>query len=1133
MVYLEHQHNAIITTTLIMFKQNGGLDRIIEILEIFWKEVQELPTIGSDSSQNTKETQQRIAHTYGGIKVILQLFSYIVSHKGVIDATQNQSLLTKDRERERGGDYFNPCQFLVELRYAVLPVVRRMWEGRSMEKTSSSIVKSIISILSAILRAEGESGAATKASPQRSVHLSWQSLEPNPEHVTQLREMGFTLEQSQSALVRFNGDFDRACDMLVSTGGGQANAASRSHSRPRSSDSPSSDEHTDTEMDQPSQTVTEPTAEPTPAQPPAQQLAEQPIAPATSTGRSEETRNERLVVMSIDHVISDNAGETSAAPTNPPTTEVSAPAGTMENKISEKKPATKEETPKDGVTIDELNTLREELCKNLVPNCLETLRVHDSITFDLASLIANSIVKEQGKDPIRDPLKEEAARFARKEITTTILESLLSLQEDEDFRKNAKIIASTAHLLGLLLQNQDFYISALDALRENISALAGSLKIYPGEPAHWVPHVLLILERILSEDAQPKQIRYQPPDQPEQPEPQEQIIDYSIGFAAKEKIFNLVMELIPNVPEDELLALAVARVTVILTRRRQLAEIMVEKGYLRQLFAMYRRQTGTSTVKLQNSMMYILHHIIEDSKIIKSIMRTEIRSWFHQKSGSRQMDTHNYIRSLHYLALRDPEAFVEVTDELCKHKRYEKIIGHMRYQQMCLKESEEFKPVPATEDVKVPEETTAESSSKEEKADPTIEDKGKEPDTTEKPKPAVEVKPPTVESPDGVVHFLCSELLALKDQSEPALPADDTANKDTEAKNPDGTSADTAAPSTAPKPERPEYKAVNNPVYIYRCFLLQCLTEILQSYNKSKIEFINFSRKASPKGPITPSKPRSGFLHYLLGDLIPLSTLQTSEDLAFKKKVTVSTWAGSVVVALATQTGEVYKNENEPDLVFVRKFLLESMLKAFKEASSPTSTESLDSRYSKLMALADLFQKMLFARQNQGATAQPTSAFSDSQKHIAKIMLDRNFIGALDNALAEIDFNFPSVRRAIKYVLRPLRILSKCALDLAESTETIVGASVDEDEISTASSLSDDDREETPDLYRNSALGMFEGEMQEDEEEDFDEGDEEEMYDDEMYDDDDDDDEGSSSGISDEDDENDAIQQVIMPSGSA
>src|SRR5690606_2266889 len=116
---------------------------------------------------------------------------------------------------------------------------------------------------------------------------------------------------------------------------------------------------------------------------------------------------------------------------------------------------------------------------------------------------------------------------------------------------------------------------------------------------------------------------------------------------------------------------------------------------------------------------------------------------------------------------------------------------------MCLKESEEFKSVATTEEANKPEETTAEPSSKEDKAEPkaepTVEDKGKESEATEKPKPAVEIKPPTVESPDGVVHFLCSELLALKDQNEPALPSDDAANKDAEAKNPDGTPADTAA----------------------------------------------------------------------------------------------------------------------------------------------------------------------------------------------------------------------------------------------------------------------------------------------------------------------------------------------------
>lgn len=1128
-----------------MFKQNGGLDRVIEILEIFWKEVQELPSIGTDSSQSTKGDQQRMAQTYGGIKVILSLFSNIVSQKAVVDASQNASLLTRDKERG-GVDYFNPYQFLVELRYAVLPVVRRMWEGRSMEKTSSSIMKSIIGILTLILKAEGEGGAATKAVPTRPIHLSWRSLEPNPEHMAQLREMGFTSEQSETALIRFNNDFDRACDMLVSTGSGHAASRTRSRtdSQPRSSDGQTSDEQTDTEMENAADVVAEPAANqsapagsPDQPEPVAAQGVQDPAEPSTNSERPEDTRNERLVVMSIDHVIIDNTAEGSTVAAPDPTPEApEAPVSENAPKKTEKKESTdkktvaepKEEVPKNGVTVEELSALREELSQNLIPNCLEALRVHENITHELSQLIINSVSKGQSKEHLKDSTKEDAGPTTRKEITTTILESLLSLQDDGDLRKNAKIISSTAHLLGLLLQTSEFYASAFDALKENLLALAGFLKIYTDEPAQWVPSILLILERVLSDDAQPKQIRFLPEDHPDPLEPQEPIVDHSVGYAAKEQIFDLVMAMIPKVKDDELLALAIARVTVILTRRRQLAEVMVEKGHLRNLFAMYQRQSGATTSKLQSCIMYILHHIIEDANIIKSIMRTEIRTWFARKTSSQpQSDTHSFIRSLHHCALRDPESFVEVTDELCKHKRYEKLIGQMRYQQMCLKENDEFKTA-TPEATKKTEEATAEASSSEEKAETIGEEKPKE-EAAEKPKPVVEAKPPSVESPDGVIHFLCSELLALKDKNEPPIPEDTTA-KDTEAKNADGTPTDGAASSTTSKPERPEYKAVNNPVYVYRCFLLQCLTELLQSYNKSKIEFINFSRKASPKGPITPSKPRSGFLHYLLGDLIPLGTLQTAEDLPFKKKVTVSTWAGSVVVALATQTGEAVNSENESDLVFVRKFLLEGMLKAFKEASNSASSESLDSRYSRLMSLADLFQKILYARPaNQGAASNQTGSFTDSQKQIAKIMLDRNFMGALDNALAEIDFNFPSVRRAIKYVLRPLRILSKCALDLAESAEsveTVVGAGFDEDEISTASSLSEDEREETPDLYRNSALGMFEGDMEEDEEGSFDEDGEEEMYEDEMEYDDEDEDEGSSSGISDEDDENDAIQQV-------
>ncbi|MCQ6513424.1 hypothetical protein NPN18_27065, partial [Vibrio parahaemolyticus] len=54
---------------------------------------------------------------------------------------------------------------------------------------------------------------------------------------------------------------------------------------------------------------------------------------------------------------------------------------------------------------------------------------------------------------------------------------------------------------------------------------------------------------------------------------------------------------------------------------------------------------------------------------------------------------------------------------------------------------------------------------------------------------------------------------------------------------------------------------------------------------------------------------------------------------------------------------ELFEYDEEPDLLFVRKFVLDTILKAYKEAS--TGTEPFDVRYAKMLYLAELMSQMI------------------------------------------------------------------------------------------------------------------------------------------------------------------------------
>ena len=153
-------------------------------------------------------------------------------------------------------------------------------------------------------------------------------------------------------------------------------------------------------------------------------------------------------------------------------------------------------------------------------------------------------------------------------------------------------------------------------------------------------------------------------------------------------------------------------------------------------------------------------------------------------------------------------------------------------------------------------------------------------------------------------------------------------------------------------------------------------------------------------------------------------------------------------------------------------------------------------------------------REHGSHTRSSDSVQVRSQAQLRRMMYEKGYLEKLTSSVAEINLNYPGVKRAIKYILRVLRILTDTAKYLSQSNllPSNPTDAADEDFMS-SSSLSDleDDREETPDLYRNSSLGMLEpGGSGHGDESDEDDEDGEDMYGDEYDDEMDYDEEGMS-----------------------
>ncbi|SPO39716.1 related to E3 ubiquitin protein ligase TOM1 [Pseudozyma flocculosa] len=405
-----------------------------------------------------------------------------------------------------------------------------------------------------------------------------------------------------------------------------------------------------------------------------------------------------------------------------------------------------------------------------------------------------------------------------------------------------------------------------------------------------------------------------------------------------------------------------------------------------------------------------------------------------------------------------------------------------------------------------------------------------------------------------------------------------TANSssDAEATGAPTTAADASADSSPQEPKEPvetdEQKRADS-TYFYTCFLMQCLTEMLSSYSSCKSSFVNFSRKrlfASSGGGITvpatpgakdtattaagasasaaaaalPFRSKANVLGFFLTEMVPAGFLQSYESGELRKRMAQSNWAMSVIVALtADVTIHADLRDVPAELVNVRRIVLDAIAKAIKDASA--SSEPIEVRYGRLFALSELCHRLLIARPNITSGKQT----EDLTLHMAKTMLEKNFVTVLTGALADVDLNLPTVKSLLDTILRPLEHLTKVAIKMGKAkdregkaavsddsdADTFASSdySMDEDEDDDDDDDDDDQdapgREETPDFYRNSSLGMHTGEMETGyDDDDMSDDDDDDMEDDEDIDMEEFDSESGSETSSESDEEDDDPRVVEM-----
>jgi len=1063
-----------------------------------------LTNIGTEFFEELKKCQVDgpVFAANAGLKICLDLFDQVTNNE-LIQSQQTTYMRYTDLDKPF---YFNPNQLLLEMRMESMRLTRNIWDSEYAEQASNEVVGKLAAILKHTLRGENEEGVITRAEdyPKLKAHGK-RKFELDRSRVAVLKDKGFDQDLAEEALYRCNITVMHPIQVQIAELYCRA-----ARDNPRRRRLPIPEDDVKYKGDTPSSQLRSP--------PSAME-----IVPGPTTTIFEDSSQDEEAADVLDTTGSNEpsgvpsiSGPADNTRSQTPRTQPTSSAMDISNILNDPQPPTPTAPIGSSYSRQTIDAERESIRDQLAERCNNILSSHPTLIFDLKDLLCAGATK----------LNDEMARSWWESATDLLVMSLLSQNVDTEMDEaQGKKIAAAAHLIGLLCSNDTFKPSMLKVIQTSIDSIIDFLQTPAQKPAGeesypWIAPILLILEEVLALDAEPDEVTFSVPNDLDSYTEPKLTHNTVIEQSAKVHLFNRLMEVLPKVGKDRSMALSTIRTLVILTRDRKLAELQGEKRNLQKLFLMVKQLGGGINARLEGTFMTILRHVIEDDATIKQIMEAEIVHYFRNRSTGRPLDLTNYLRELNYFALRSPALFVEASNAKLKLTSWSP--GQSSANSiLSLREQE-----PET---KVVAEQTTDAQATASQA-PAV---SVEHDSAAKVEDAktTEVKIPVVEHPDGIIHFLLSELLSYKDvEDRESKTSSDVTEGPSDATTETSTATETNVDQpkeTTEKAEKPRFKADEHPIFIYRCFLMHCLTELLYSYNQTKIEFISFSRKADPLAA-TPSKARSGVLNYLLNGLVSSGYVDKDESIACRKRLTTSEWSMRTIVALCTKTGEkdlgssapsrysaaarqVEDNDTDSDLIYVRRFVLEHAVKAFRDTFS--SPEPLQARYGRLLCLADLFHKLISKPQGPEGSVYSNNT---SHKRIARMMLEKNFIAVLTSAISDIDLSFPSAKRVVKFILRPLEELTAAATNLHLNSPHEFPQIIDQtraaaESISSASSeVSDDlgdEREETPDLYRNSALGMLDPARQdesdsdnegEDEEMDYDEYDEEMDYDDDM-----------------------------------
>ncbi|RCI05196.1 hypothetical protein CU098_002474, partial [Rhizopus stolonifer] len=964
----ERTQSSIQAPLAIAFEKQGNVDLLLEQLDQMWR-----TALGIyPDKENHKDTLERINQA---IESLLNVLLHISSPKALRDSAYASTLTQKDKKAD---DYFEPYEWIVALELKLIPL-KEYVTCSQLHLFSKGVGQTLIKIFEQIMKGEGgflESSPSNARShdPFGSYTAPLISSPFNllrtpvatERNIQTLVDMGFMRASAEQALIRCNNQVSRAVDYLFS----HPTAVFNEHTSNTPAESNNQEEQEETDDNHQEEEDQHDTSDDN----------------HTEDGhQSEEDIDEDLEEerRGMGDVIESFVDSNSA--------------------------------PSDNA--EKLKVTRQELCE-LLPSFLIALAdQREDLVFDIRNLLV-ILGKFEG-----DATEENKVSC---KIISYLIDQIATIRQDKE---KSVLLSSRLRLLALLLREAPMQ-QAMGQLSDRFSFLFDMLQFSDTDeslPA-WSATTFLVLEALIAQADEPKKVKLTTPknthsifsvkssDEDEEGErgsqhddPMEDVTKTTtqVSFQQREKLLQCCVSLLrkTNLTRDDIYA--ILRMIVRLTKNHEAALYFVQIGGVPLLFTKPR----LSLEGLQGQQAFIiliLRHIVESMTVLKSTMKDIINNWFINPRP-RNTDISAFVRSNAHVALRHPDAFVQVATDVCRLARFDEFEIN---RQIKLKKQEGEKPS--------------------------------------------EEEPPVKQSSSSetVVYYLLNEIMTAR--------------------------TEVTALAAKKEPLTEEEKKQENIKFVYTGFLLQCLVELISSYPSCKYDIFNFCKKQNGQRTTTLDGKHRSFVSMLINDLLPYNHLNpTSEE--SRKQQGLSTWTISTLVAMsydASSTTELTPQQKN-ELIQVRKYVLEAIIRSLKEAVASSDTASV--KYSKYLALSDLCYRILNARPNVGSSLarslsnanQNNNTKEDVVLSNSKIMLDKNFVSVLTSAISDVDINYPHSKTILNAMLRPLEQLTKLAI----KTEADEG---EEDKMDTAEeeamhvpNAPATEGDEAPDLYRNSALGMF------------------------------------------------------------